>query len=322
MSCSNPLLAELDEERKAHIIGSLSDFVTFYNRFRSTRNFVVLPCGKCLSCQMLRSREWAIRCKHELSASDGVASFVTLTYDDEHLPLVDGVPSLDREHTQLFFKIFRKAISPVKVRFFGCGEYGSQTYRPHYHYILFGFCPSDLEISALSDKGYPVYTSESFSKYWKYGSVRFSDVCDETIDYVARYNIKKVTQDVSAFPVKPFTACSRRPGIGVGFFKEYKEDFVKKDGNSEIFFANVVKDGIVTSLPRTYLRQFEKNDPLLYEDIRSFRRDFAFSRPVTEEDLLRAADYDSVRSNVFVSNNMHYGRFSCGASNSNPPNYL
>ena len=54
--------------------------------------------------------------------------FVTLTYDEDHLPLDRSV---SRREVQLFMKRLRKAISPLRVRFFACGEYGERFGRPH-----------------------------------------------------------------------------------------------------------------------------------------------------------------------------------------------
>ena len=55
-------------------------------------------------------------------------SFVTLTYDDDHLPEYN---SLNYKHFQDFMKRLRK--SHNGVRFYMCGEYGEDFSRPHYH---------------------------------------------------------------------------------------------------------------------------------------------------------------------------------------------
>ncbi|WP_209313267.1 MULTISPECIES: hypothetical protein [Enterobacterales] len=49
--------------------------------------------------------------------------WLTLTYADEHLPWTEyGFPTLDRRDVTLFLKRLRKAIAPLKIRYFGCGE--------------------------------------------------------------------------------------------------------------------------------------------------------------------------------------------------------
>ena len=84
---------------------------------------------------MKRSREWAIRCVHEASLND-VNCFLTLTYDDDHVPA--GL-SLFYPDFQAFMKRLRARFSNVRVRFYMCGEYGDNFDRPHYHALLFGF---------------------------------------------------------------------------------------------------------------------------------------------------------------------------------------
>lgn len=44
-----------------------------------------LPCGRCIGCRLERSRQWAVRCVHEAALHEDNA-FITLTYDDDHLP--------------------------------------------------------------------------------------------------------------------------------------------------------------------------------------------------------------------------------------------
>jgi hypothetical protein len=44
-----------------------------------------IPCGQCIGCRLEYSRQWAMRCHHEASLHI-FNSFITLTYDPEHLP--------------------------------------------------------------------------------------------------------------------------------------------------------------------------------------------------------------------------------------------
>ena len=87
---------------------------------------VTVPCGKCVGCRLDRSRAWAVRMSHEASMHECNA-FITLTYSDDHLP---RDLSLNINHFQLFMKRFRMEISPLRVKFFHCGEYGDRTERP------------------------------------------------------------------------------------------------------------------------------------------------------------------------------------------------
>ena len=75
-----------------------------------------------------------MRMLHELSDYED-AVFVTLTYDEDHIP---SNHSLKKSDLQKWFKRVRKEIEPKKIRYFACGEYGDKTQRPHYHAIIFG----------------------------------------------------------------------------------------------------------------------------------------------------------------------------------------
>ncbi len=46
---------------------------------------VTVPCGHCIGCRLQHAQEWAIRCMHECDNSPENC-YITLTYDDEHLP--------------------------------------------------------------------------------------------------------------------------------------------------------------------------------------------------------------------------------------------
>lgn len=104
-----------------------------YNRMLDhSLPFVQVPCGKCLECRIQHARDWADRCVIEAKQYK-YNYFVTLTYDDAHLPERN---SLNPKDLQLFLKRLRKRFKGVKIRFLASGEYGS-SFRPHYHLILF-----------------------------------------------------------------------------------------------------------------------------------------------------------------------------------------
>ena len=49
----------------------------------------VVRCGKCLACLEHRQAGWIARLTDEFNSYPDGIYFVTLTYDDEHVPLVD-----------------------------------------------------------------------------------------------------------------------------------------------------------------------------------------------------------------------------------------
>lgn len=97
----------------------------------------VMPCGcgQCLPCRLRRKKIWTHRIMLETMKHEG-SCFITLTYDDKHLP-DDG--SLVPREVQLWLKRFRRRIAPKEIRYFLVGEYGGQNQRPHYHVAVFGY---------------------------------------------------------------------------------------------------------------------------------------------------------------------------------------
>lgn len=140
--------------------------------------------------------------------------FLTLTYDDAHIPQ-DGL--LHRDDLQKFFKRLRKFTS---FRYFGCGEYGSHTKRPHYHLILFG---ADLDFKPDGLYG----TSDIVAKCWPFGFHYLGDVTYSSCNYVARYTTKKLLEKDD----KPgeFLCCSTKPGLGYRYLRNNLEKILKYD---------------------------------------------------------------------------------------------
>lgn len=232
-----------------------------------------LPCGQCIGCRIDRSREWAARCMHEAQMHEQNA-FLTLTYDDEHLP---ANCSLDYRHFQLFMKRLRKA--GAKPRFFMCGEYGDNTFRPHYHCLLFGHRFDDLRHWKLGSTGFPIYTSVVANQFWKLGNVYIGEVSRQSAGYVARYCMKKVNGDLAAEHYgdrqPEFARMSLKPGIGSTWFARYGADVLPCD--------YVVADGIKVPVPRYYDKLF-KGD---IDDVKFNREQYArkFADNSTDERL-------------------------------------
>lgn len=68
-------------------------------------------CGKCPSCTLERASDWAARLSHELVTSKS-AAFVTLTYDEEHLP---EYGTLETQDLINFCKRLRESVGPFGV---------------------------------------------------------------------------------------------------------------------------------------------------------------------------------------------------------------
>ena len=166
--------------------------------FRNPKNGAeeqLVPCGKCLSCQIDKSKEWATRGFHEAQCRTENC-FITLTYNEGNLP---DNNSLNPDHLRNFFKLLRYHIKPLKIKYLAAGEYGKATKengyiaRPHFHICIFGFSPVDKKYLFTNKYGDPVYTSEFISKCWQNkGYITVGDLTYRTVAYTARYTVKKI----------------------------------------------------------------------------------------------------------------------------------
>ena len=251
-----------------------------------------VACGQCLGCRLDKSRMWAMRIVHESSLHelDQGNCFITLTYDDEHMP---SDWSLRKSDFQKFMKRLRKG-SAHRIRFFHSGEYGNicrhnltvevcelcNVGRPHYHAILFNCCFRDLEPVGQRN-GVVYYTSAALQAYWPNGFVQIGEVNFESAAYVARYCLKKVTgvaaddhymlidEDGVATWVEPeYSTMSRRPGIGREFYERFKSDMFPSD---EVPVPGV---GVVKKVPRYYEELFAEEDKGLHEEVKALRKAF------------------------------------------------
>ena len=311
MSCSHPQFGYTDGAG-FHYCGDLRSVSAEYLedfRERVKRvygRFYVIPCGKCLSCRMSYARDWAFRCKCEFDSHDRVGSFVTLTYNPDHLPVLDGHPTLFKPDYQKFLKRFRKAYPDVDFSYLGCGEYGGKTMRPHYHFLFFGFVFDDIYPFFRSPvSGCVTYRSPTLERLWSLegrslGISSVGVVNERTIDYVTRYSVKKCTQDTSMCPVQPFLCASRRPAIGLRWFETNYPDLAKFSALDTLVESCVIYRGRKHPVPR-YFRK--KLLPCLDESrqigytmgIRDMMREVSFGELLD----LRSARYDSVRESQF-----------------------
>ena len=154
-----------------------------------------VPCGHCTGCRQKKRDDWSIRCHHE-SKSYTNNSFITLTYDDAHLP-ADGSlhkPDLDRFINTL--RKHRERADLPRFRYFGAGEYGKKnTLRPHYHLVLFGVWFDDAK-KEQTKKENQVYTSETLHKLWGKGFCTIGNVEYATSAYVAKYCLERDRKSV------------------------------------------------------------------------------------------------------------------------------
>lgn len=219
----------------------------------------VLPCGRCMACRIQKTNEWTIRMEHELEYHKD-SCFLTLTYDDEHIPINY---SLVKKDISGFFKRFRNYVY-YPIRYYYVGEYGDKTLRPHYHAIIFGWYPKEIKF-ATEKSGRKMYYSPLVEKIWKKGQNIVGVVQHESISYVAGYIRKKLygkkADEVYQGNEPPFAVMSK--GIGKKYALEHKEQILKDLG--------IKRFGKIIGLPRYYARLLKIPNYLLLS--KSWNRD-------------------------------------------------
>lgn len=259
------------------------------------RYCVQVPCNKCLGCRLDHANMWSNRMyieakqwKHNM--------FVTLTYDNEHLPTDRKLHKKDIQDFLKRLRYYYKGIQEWEnpkngkqerpIRYFCCGEYGDKRGRPHYHMALFNLTMPDLKFYKLGKNGDKLYYSAELKKIWGKGFVIIGELTQRSACYIARYVQKKAgvhtsskvykhyfdTEEqkykkklINKIGAKPceeeFILMSTGVGLGRQWWEENKE-FAKKWQ-----YIPVEKDGKITfqPLPRYFKKLWEKEDWESYE---------------------------------------------------------
>lgn len=189
------------------------------------------PCGKCPLCLRKRLSTWIFRIEKEMERSLN-SQFITLTYDNEHLP---SNKSVNKRDVQLFLKRLRKnqktrgIENHQPIRYICVSEYGTKYARPHYHLLLFN-SPDHKEIT----------------KAWNQGITTSTPITPSRIRYVFKY-IAKAKTGAKLGLCKEFQLTSK--GIGSNYLTPQMIAY----HNRQIENCYIVKkDGHTLSIPKYY----------------------------------------------------------------------
>lgn len=197
----------------------------------------VVRCGKCLSCLEHRQAGWIARLTDEFNSYPEGVYFVTLTYDDEHVPMKDvgngeRLPAISSHDVMKFHADLRKRfqqgffmdrtlfeagwhLAPDRIslpechfKYYVTAEYGPNgTRRPHYH----GFYSNMLEDEDL--------VFDLFNSVWGKGFITVekgrSEACAA---YVSKYLVNDSLVPYDERLPKP------RAWISKGLGKYYLDD--------------------------------------------------------------------------------------------------
>lgn len=294
-------------------------FVERHSKDACVTDFIEIPCGHCIGCRLDYSKMWADRCMLELQ-HHGCNWYVTLTYDDDHLPRREYLDtdsgevrescSLMKRDVQLFNKRLRKALAAEgsdssRMRYYVAGEYGEISGRPHYHGIYYDLPLNDLVFYKRNRQGDFLYISPWLTKIWKNGNVVVGEVTYDSCAYTARYITKKLNGPAAKIYSdlnidREFTVMSLRPTIGREWFDKHGRDFIDFD------YISVPTDsgGRKVSSCRYFDRLLEAQYPSEMSALKDKRMQAALSRQklLHEQtsqsylDMLASEEYNKIMS--------------------------
>lgn len=214
------------------------------------------PCGSCVYCRARRASSWSFRLQNHIRKNP-LASFVTLTYNTDHVPITKaGRMSLDktditkfikrlriiqeRQQQKFFSKNYITKYYGKKITYYAAGEYGTRYSRPHYHLILHNAAPENVIKAWVSPQtGKPI------------GTIFFGTVTPASIGYTLKYISKesKVPQYKGDDRISEFQRMSK--GIGL----DYITPGIVRWHLSDLFdrcYGQLPHSDIKVALPRYY----------------------------------------------------------------------
>lgn len=267
MSCFRPIDAwRMENETKLKFVKPRNE--------RYVIEKLQVPCGKCIGCLLDRANDWATRCWCEAQNWKNNC-FITLTYDNEHLP---ENAQLLKEDLQKFWKRLRYYEKGIEywdnprtgkhenpIRYYSCGEYGPKNGRPHFHACVFNWKPKDLKFYKNNHQGDALYTSKTLSKIWGKGYVIIGNLNYQSACYVSRYVTKKIYGQLAKIYYKhknpEFTEASRNGGIGIMKWIKEKTKIIENKG-----FYIKIKDKVkLKQIPKYFLRKWKESGDMEYD---------------------------------------------------------
>lgn len=241
-----------------------------------------VPCGKCFKCLARRVSQWNFRLQKHARDCDS-ALFCTLTYAPACVPKKEGRLTLDKRDVQLFFKRLRKAHVGKPIKYYLVGEYGSDTWRPHYHAIIF-----NSSVHAIDNA-------------WHLGSVHYGTVSGASIGYTLKYlhKGKRIPQYVGDPRLKEFSLMSKKLGINyltpqmIKYHKAVPKDrtYVLVNGY-KIAMPRYYKERLFDAEERALIAAEQRNDMLERQCIQQERAIQYFGEE-WEQKLREMYDYQS-----------------------------
>lgn len=282
----------------------------------SYNRYMLIPCRHCYACSINYAADWATRmaCECITNRSDQ-NYFITLTYDEEHLPIYEKIDYVDekgkiitfynrgedtwntgtlqKDDSQKFIKRLRRKLEYQnklgKFKFFLCGEYGDLG-RPHYHAILMDckLDESQFYDCKIDTNHHDVWKSKELDKLWGMGFVDVATASWQDMAYTARYVQKKW---IKSFKPIDYAINGKDPeyvtmskGIGDEYVKQNMDKIYETD---EVIIHTIGNKSNKVKPPKRYDDILKSTDEKKYDKIKETRN---YIRERMEEILLTKTD--------------------------------
>lgn len=232
---------------------------------------IEVGCGKCINCRQQRALNKAIRVLNEAETKfeegdNYKVTFLTFTYDDEHIYRKNGKLSLNKDwirkaRDRIYSRMYRKYKKTgerklIQYKYMIAGEYGEHgTERPHYHMIL------------LTRKKTAKIVHE-WVKELKGGKVDIQKSATvKSIFYVAGYVAKKIGASSKDEDIEePFLICSK--GLGKNWCLQNSEILKQRE-----YIEVPKKKGVFKAkIPRIYIDWLEREGLWSEEEVEDYRQ--------------------------------------------------
>lgn len=210
-------------------------------------------CGYCIACRKKRSLQFALRADHEGKYYEDKI-MLNLSYDDDHIHPPKMYPfsgNLYYKDVSNFWKSLRSY--GLDIKYLVAGEYGENTFRPHYHCLVYGLnVDSDIFYQKTWNEKKKAYICKC--KFWPHGDVVVGPVRQGGSFYVTKYATKEDTQVNLRKEMKkkgqnkPFIHVSQ--GLGLRYFLERPHYYVKT--------GFMLYKGKKVPIPDYYLKKYEE----------------------------------------------------------------
>lgn len=189
------------------------DHLTGFDKYQ-----INVTCNSCPSCRKVRANDWLVRSYFEFLGNHRQAYFLSLDFDNQHLPTYKGMPCFDSKVVISFLKRLRYYIG--SFRYFYSTDYGGLLKRPHYHLILLPDKLISLSKCVMSVK-----------TCWIYGHYTNIESIDcvnnnklKALQYVVSYTTKDISynpdEDHKDMPPRFRPRCQASKGFGLRALEE------------------------------------------------------------------------------------------------------